>query len=621
MQKKIIILPVLVLVCVCVLTFSLLAEDNDKTFSGNFRMGFRKVDTSGADFKYKEDINLDSGVRLFDFSLHYTPTEQLKNLFDRIDVNIYNFGGDPFETMRLSLQKFGKYKFQYDHKKSTYFYHDQHEVNGGQLYDHHTFDFERIMDSALFEISFGKYIDFYLNYDRFTKRGESVTTLDINRIEYEFDKPVREKSDELAAGVNFHLKRYSFTFEERYHEYENTNSLFLPGYADGGPGASYPSSLSLYFLNQPYDFKTYAHTFRFNARPIDSLLLKGSAQYSDQNTNLQTSEEADGIDYLGAPYIVNISGQGSFDRKIKMYDLDLTYLMTNKIAIVGAARYHDFEQNGSLTIDGSDESAALGFTTTAFEGGLNYQFNPKMALTLGYRYETRDLEGAETATNETESLRSGFFGNLKWDFRQGFKLTLDYQRGYFDGPYTLISPTVFDRFRTTLKASVKQFNFSGSYLLTKSESEIPSELWESTRNQLKLRAGYSTETLKLSAAYSLIDIEHKSDRTISYPPDWSGPGGTFPWSILYEGKSNLIDAWASLKLGTNWSIGAYANIYSNTGFWEISRTTAKGYLEYVFTGGLSTQFGYRYIDFKEKDSGFNDYTAHILEVSFGYRWE
>ena len=107
MRKKKILLPALVFVFVCSSAFSLLAQDGDQTFYGNFKMGYRFVDTSGADTKYKEDLNLDTGVRLFDFSLHYTPTEQFRSLFDRIDVNIYNFGGDPFETMRLSIQKFG----------------------------------------------------------------------------------------------------------------------------------------------------------------------------------------------------------------------------------------------------------------------------------------------------------------------------------------------------------------------------------------------------------------------------------------------------------------------------------------------------------------------------------
>jgi len=255
MRRKNILLPVILSVFVISQKFSLHAENKNKTFYGNFKFGYRIVDTSGADFKYKEDINLDNGVRLFNFSLHYTPEEKFKKLFDRLDINIYNFGGDPFESFRLSIQKYGKYKFQYNRKKAAYFYHDLHETGEGHLYDMHTFNFDRIMDSGLLKIQLGNNINLYMNFDRYTKKGDSVTTFDINRIEFEFDKPISEESREVTIGVDVHLKNYSFIFEEKIQDYENSNSLFLPGYADGGASARYPSSFNYFYLNQPYDLK------------------------------------------------------------------------------------------------------------------------------------------------------------------------------------------------------------------------------------------------------------------------------------------------------------------------------------------------------------------------------
>ena len=622
MRRKI-LLSVILPAFVFSLTFPLYAQEKEdnKTVTGKLRFGYRLVDTSGARTKYKEDINLDDGARLFNFSLHFTPNGNLKKLVDRLDLNIYNFGGDPYETFGLSAQKYGKYKFQYDRKKSTYFYEDLHEA-GGHLYDFHTFSFDRVSDSGMLKVWVGKNGALYMNFDRYTKEGESITTFDINRIEFEFDKPIKEKSTVVAFGLDVHFKGYSFVLEEKIQQYENTNSLFLPGCSDGGEGASYPSSLDLFYLNQPYDFKTYTHTLKFNARPFSNLLIAGSAQLSDMDMNLTYSEEADGITYLGRPFAYSLSGQGTFDREINLYDFDITYLLFNKLAIIGAVRYRDFEQDGSLTIDGEPEPAALKYDTLGFEGGLQYQFSPKLALTLGYRNEARNLEGTETVTYEEKTQRNGIFGNLKLDPSRKLKLTLDYQRGWYDNPYTLISPTSFDRFRATAKLRLKQFDLSGSYLLNKSKNDIYDELWESTKNQLSLRVGYNAEDFKLFVGYSLIDVEHKSDRTIAYPPAWTGPG-SFLWEILYEGESHLFDASVSVKLENKWRVGSYANIYSNKGFWEIWRTTLKGYLEYNFQAGYIAQVGYRYVDFKEKssDAGFNDYKAHIFEISFGYRWE
>ena len=621
MRRKNILLPVILSVFVISQKFSLHAENKNKTFYGNFKFGYRIVDTSGANFKYKEDINLDNGVRLFNFSLHYTPEEKFKKLFDRLDINIYNFGGDPFESFRLSIQKYGKYKFQYNRKKAAYFYHDLHETGEGHLYDMHTFNFDRIMDSGLLKIQLGNNINLYMNFDRYTKKGDSVTTFDINRIEFEFDKPISEESREVTIGVDVHLKNYSFVFEEKIQDYENSNSLFLPGYADGGASARYPSSFNYFYLNQPYDFKTYTHTFKFNARPFNSLLMAGSAMVSEQHLNLSYSEDADGINYLGRSFTYSFSGEGSFYRQFQLLDFDISYLLFNKLAIIGAVRYHSFDQDGHLTVDGEREDVDLYFDTLGFECGFQYQIFSKLALILGFRYEARDLEGTETVTYEEETKRTGFFGNLKADLAQTLKLTLDYQHGDYDDPYTLISPTSFNRLRLTAKLRAKEFNVSGSYLWNKSKSEIYDGLWESTKNQLSLRVGYHTKTVKVFVGYSLIDVEHKGNRTVAYPPSWSGPAGAFLWEILYEGESNLLDGSLSLNLEKNWKIGGYANSYSNKGFWEISRIMLKGYLEYTFNTGLITQLGYRYVDFEEKSSGYNDYKANIFEISFGYRWE
>ncbi len=620
MRRRKILLAVLSGALAFSLVFSLLAQEKEENFQGNFRLGYRVVDTSGADFKYMEDINLKEGVRLFEFSLHYAPGEKFAKLFDRMDIHISNFGGDPFETLRLAIRKYGSYRFRYDRKKASYFYHDLHEAGSGLLYDQHTFAFDRIMDSGLFTIDLGKTANLYLNFDLSTKAGESTTTFDLNRVEYEFNKPVSEESRVVAVGVNVHFNGYSFVLEEKIEDYETSNSLFLPGYADGGPGARYPSSLNYYFLNQPYDFKVSTHTLKFNSRPFPGLLVAGSARLSDQDLNLSYSEDADGVDYLGFPFRYSLSGTGSFKRRVQLYELDVSCLLTNRLVAVGAVRYHDFEQDGSFTVDSSAESMALGFDTLGLEAGLQYQFSPRLALTLGLRHETRDLQDAETVTNETQSLRSAFFGNIKWDLRRVGSLTLDYQRGYYDGPYTLISPTLHDRLKATAKVRFKQFDFTGSCLLVKAENEIPSELWESSRTQLKLRLGYRAEKVKVSAGYALIDVEHRSERTIFYPPSWAGPG-TFPWSIHYEGKSHLLDGSLSLSLAEKWTVGTYANFYTNRGFWEISRTQARAYVEYTLAGGLNAQLGYRFVDFEEKISGFNDYQANIVEISFGYRWK
>jgi hypothetical protein len=609
-------------------------QAKEKSFTGSFQFGYRAVDTSGAYEKYREHLNLEKGVRLFNLDLAYLATDALKKLFDRIDLRLTNFGGDPFETFSLSILKAGTYKFRFDRRKSDYFYSDLQQVGRGALYDARRLDFTRTSDSGSFGLTLSRALDVYLDFNRQVKAGDGTTTLDLNRTEFEMDQPLSEKLTEAAIGLNLHFPRYSFVLEERVQEYSNSNSLFLPGYADGGEGASYPSSLSSFRLSQPYDFKANVHTLRFTARPLESLLVKGSARLSSQDTTLSYQEDAIGVDYLDYGFRTSAAGAGKFDRAIGLYDLDLTYLLLDKLALVGAVRYSDFSQTGSLTIDGATEKADFGFRTLGLEAGVQYQINSRLGLTLGYRNERRTLDRLETATYETETVRHGLFGNLKWNSKS-LKLTVDYQRGDYDEPYTLISPTQFDRFRLTAKVRLDKFDLSAGYLTARTRNEIPggvnfrvvyaedeyADLWKSSNDQLNLRLGYRAAKLAFSAGYAWIDVKHDSTRLVAYLPYWTGGAGTFPWTVSYEGRSGLLDTSLSWTLDPAWKVGAYLDRYMNKGFWPIKRTMFRGYVEHTFPGGFVSQLGYRLVNFKETDSGANDYKAGILEFSFGYRWD
>ena len=621
MQRKKIIIPVLLAAFVFSLAFSLQAQDENNGLTGNFQFGYRMVDTEGALTKYKEDFNLEKGFRLFNLNLHYAPTEKLQKLFDRLDLTIYNFGGDPFESFRLSVQKVGLYKFQYDRKKSTYFYDDE-TVAGGVPYDHHTFDFVRYIDSAVFTVNVTKFINVYMNYDRYTKEGESVTTFDINRIEFEFDKPVREESKTAAFGVDFHMKRVSLLLETKKSKYTNENSLFLPGVAGGETGAYYPSSLDFFVINQPYDLETDTFTLKLNANPFDNLIISGSGQWNTQAMTLGFSEGAKGTDYMDNCFEYGFTGAGAFDRKFSLMEADLTYLLFDKLALVGAVRYNDFEQSGSMTVvDAGSMSQDIGYDTTAVEGGLQFSLSSKFAITGGYRWEERELASLETVEFMDNTSRNGFFGNIKADLFKGFNLTLDYQDGNVENPYTLIGPTAYSRFRVTAKYRSGGLTLSTGILTKRSKSDVFGQsAWASDRDQFNFRIGYNADTFGISLGYSTINVQHEATRSIWYPPAWSGGPGSFAWTIDYEGKSAILDGSVSFAITDDFHIGAYYNSYKNEGFWEISRNMLKAYVEYAFTNGIIASVGYRSVDY-EGNSDADTYKANIFELSFGYRWK
>ncbi len=617
-NKSFLTILMVILFCGFVSSISLSAgEQGEDEFYGKFLVGYRYVDVSGVESKYKEDINLGDGVRLFDFNIHFAPAGKMNKYFDYMNVYIHNFGGDPFESMGLDIVKNGKYKFKFNRRKSEYFYNDHLEGH-----DFHTYAFDRINDSGLFKVWLGKSAHAYIDFNSYTKKGSSVNTLDIGRVEFEFEKPIDEMSTEVTLGFDYSGKSFAFVIEEKFTDFENATSMFLPGYADGGDFARYPTALNYFHLDMPYDMKGITHTAKFTFNPIKRLLLKGSFMIMNQDTEFTYDESAMGIDYVGAGFSYDYTGDGDFSRKSQVYDLDFTYFLNDKMALVGTTFYNNFDQTGSMTIDGEKTSMDLKYETGGVEAGLQYQPNTKFGFTIGYRMEQRDVEDAIVIEDVNEpTSKTGIFGNLNLRLNKKFRVTADYQYGTYDNPLTLISPTDFHRFRLTAKYKNKNLYFSGSYLFNKSESDQNGEMWTSDKNQLNLRLGIYKKKLHFSAGYSLIDVTRKGDRSIYYPPSWSGGEGTYVWDILFEGTSNLFDLYVYSKLSDKTGLGAYLNYYKNNGSWELTRTNFKLFFKYFCEKGFIGQLNYRYVDFKENDFGYNDYKANIFEISFGYSWK
>ena len=616
----------LALVLAPALTFAADDKDGDKGFTGSLSFGYRAVDQSGAADMYRQDINLDKGVRLFNFDLSYAPAGDLQSLFDRIDVHALNLGGDPYESFGLSVRKNGSYTLRYDHRKSTYYYANNDATAPGVLFDPVRFNFDRVTDAGSLGVTLTKVLSAFVNFDRYTTSGASASSYDVTGDVLDAAQPVSEKMTSMGFGLDLHVERLGLVFEQKHQNYQNVNSYFPSG---------------------PFNFTDDVSTFRLSARPLDSLILRGSAQLSKLDADVTT------LDGGGAAAVA--TGQGAFTRKIQLFDLDLTWLLADRLAVVGEARYDTFGQAGLMTNADGTYAPDFGFKTFGVEGGLQLQLFQGFTLTGGFRYEKRTFTNAagdaavadtptpdtatgplQTVTYEDHTVRRGLYGNLSWSLK-GFKLTMDYQHGSYDDPYTLMSPTSTDRFRATASYKIQGFSVAASFLSARTKNEIPSgvnfriiyaddnysDLWKASNDQVSLRVGYAAATFNASVGYSLINFTTDSTRLVAYNPYWTGPAGTFPWVISYQGKSTLLDATVGLALDANWKLGATAFSYQNSGFWPLEQLTLKAYLEYSFLGGFVSQLAYRYYNFKETDTELliqNNYSAGILELSFGYRW-
>jgi len=596
-----------------------LAQYDD--FSGGIRIGYRAVDVSGNDNKYREDIDLDDGPRLFELSFHFVPQEgdAAKQMVDRINLDVNNFGGDPFETLSLGVQRFDRFEFRYNRSKSEYFYND----TLGTLPDLHGFDFERVRDHASLDLDLTKRATFTFGFDRFTKTGNSTTTLDVQRDEFEFDKPIDESLNDYQVGFSYAWNEVTLTVEEQVRDYQNLYEIFLPGQSQG-EDAEDSAVLDFFFLDQPYDYSANTHVARIVATP-GKWIVRGQVMLQDLDLDLSASESSSGTSFVGSPFTTNVNGRGQVDRQMDLFDLDLTYALNDRFAIIGGAYSRSLDQDGDFLFGDELNRGKWKIDTTGFEGGVEVVATDSITLSGGVRVESRDvdrgvLEGGEPGEgiDETESHstdQTGFFGTFAYrPAGSAFRLTAEVDDSSYDDPFTETSPT--DRLRWRVRGDYglgHGFSVAGSYLSHTSDNNDSG--WDSSYDQATLRLAYSDPKLSASLGYGLVDVERRIDK--------SPLAGSNPIDlpvIFYEINTDYVDGQLRWSATSTWVVGGSFRFYDNSGTFGLTRDDVRAFVDYVFPTGYTAGVAYRTVSYSEDANGLDDYDADILELSVGYRW-
>lgn len=592
-------------------------------FAGGFRLGYRLVDIDGAERKYREDIDLEEGPRLFGLDLHYVPREgPLVGRIDRFDLDISNLGGDPFETMRLDVGRAGAFDLSWTRTRSSYFYEDLlvppgtgsvRESTGG---DFHHFDFERVRDRASLSVPVSALATVHLGLNRYTRRGESTTTLDVSRDEFEVDRPIDESLNDFSAGVELKFDRFTVTLEEGVRDYENHYELFLPG-ASLGENRTNQTRLDFYFLDQPYDLESLEHRVRAVARPTDRWLIRAAATLLDFDADVEADERFQGIGFNGLPLDSETFGDGRIEGDGALFDVDATFLISDRWAVIAGAHRRQRDQEGDVLFGAERFLGQWDVSTTGAEAGLEWAPTAALTLSGGVRWEERDVEHAVgtdvLGARETETTEhTGFFVTGGWRPANGLRLTAELDTSSYDDPFTVAAPT--DRLRYRVRAQVP---LAGPWSLAASvsgnEAENDEVDYETSIQRWDGRVRYSLPTLQASLGFSHHEIERDVDQIVLV-----GAPSLYP--IDYEADADFLDLHVEWRPRTAWTVGAMALLYDNDGSFAVERDDLRAWVERSFPGGYAVGGTYRTVDYREGSFRLDDYEADVLELYLGWRW-
>lgn len=622
MKKNRIFILVLGMIILASSIFLRADEEDMVKLSGNFELGYRYVDIEGNKDKYFEDLNLRKGPRLLTLNFDLLPSGKYKNYFDLLNVYASTLGGDPFESYGFTMKKYGAFNFRYGHRKSTYYCKDiilppgladVSTTTGG---DFHTYNFERSFDNLYLDLRPAKGTKLFVSFDRQSRSGESTTTLDIARDEFELDSPLDELKTEYAAGLQVNLNKFDFYLEGSYRDYENRSKILLPGYSEGENTENFTDLFS-YELRAPYDFTMPLVAARVNARPIARLQATVSYTRSDLNMDLNYYEKGLGTNYDDTPLDYVSTGFAEISRKFNLLDADLSYMVHEKVYLIGGFRFNRLEQDGELTIAGSDPiESTHEIKTSIYEAGTQVLPFKALSVSGGLRLESREVsyeqEHGEEESHETN--RTTFFFNANYGLSNTLRVMAEYERGAYKGPYTLTSPTDLNRFKIRAKFKpMESLNIVFTFLRRDLKNDDSGGKFES--NTLSVDISYSMKSkMYLAAGYSRLDIDTSIANIVTYQFQQA------PWNIKYKGGNNVFRGSLKYVINKNVSAGFMANTYKNSGTWELDWTDLDGWIRVTLNNGYSLFLSYRYNNYDETLYNFDDYSSHIYTVGFGYNF-
>ncbi len=273
---------------------------------GSLEVGYRWIPNIDGNFNaYRSVVNLGEGPKLLDAD--FSILNSSKRFFDRADVHATSWGGDPYNTLRVDIQRGGAYRLTADYRNIAYFnflpsFADP-TLSLGRLLDQNSFDTAIRTTNVQLDLLPNKWITPYVGFGRNTQFGRGITVFHTDRNEYPVATLFSDQSNNYRGGVRVELGRYHFNVEQGGTTYREDQ-----GASDSTPN---PGNFTGAFLGQTLPLNQLSELYRVRsdsvytkvlaaANPYSWLSVTGQFVYSRPRTDITYTQASSGTFYLGS---------------------------------------------------------------------------------------------------------------------------------------------------------------------------------------------------------------------------------------------------------------------------------------------------------------------------------
>jgi hypothetical protein len=406
------------------------APSTEQWITGSFDFGYRWVgDVRGSLPTYRSIVNLGAGPKLT--GLDFTITDPKHRLFDRIDARANAWGGDPYNTAHIDVNKRGVYELRGDYRNIAYFNALPSFANplAPRGFDERAFDMRRrsgYMDLELFP---GKHILPYLVFERNSGYGHGVETwVQDSNDSFAVPMLLRDSTNNYRGGVRLEYNRWHVTLEQGGTTYKDDDQASANGANIGDRTTPIlGGTLVLNTLTQTYGVRgssVYTKVLA-TASPFSWLDLNGQFLYSEPKTDARYFDTATGNFALLSSLLLysgqyNI-GSSSSNAKHTLVSAGAEIRPFKRLKIIDSFSTNRYNETGAgalteqiLVTPGATFPALVSALSTQQAVTNNRQqveaildVTKKITLRGGYRYEWGDATVRAGTLDQSGSLGLG----------------------------------------------------------------------------------------------------------------------------------------------------------------------------------------------------------------------
>lgn len=438
--------------------------------------GFRMKDIDGNENKYRSDLNYRAGFRVFDSHLLLETENGKGKPFDSLLVSVTGWGSDPTGLTRINADKLGVYKANLTVRRVKYFNNlVNHALNEhNQNTQHSMVD----LDATIFPQSERFRVILGASYG--STQGPGTYTTRAYSDEFPVDTFANVKNIDFRVGAEGKLAGFNWGLTQGFRNFSDRSSYSIT-VPEPGNNPTNTAILNTFRRIFPTDGdvtytsgtvnRTFGKRFDFTGRGI----------YSISKTDMQMIETITARDNSNNFVDLDEFIIGADAKRIQArVDLGFTAMITDDLRFSNTFNFDRFSISGDEAFQESlfrrnaagnplatTVTRSTGYRLTKYRrltntSELDYQVSNRFAFHVGYRYTKRNVEGsgidttltsAPSPTNpafissEEHNNTHAFIGGTKIKPTKNWVIFADVEKGSADNVFTRVENYKYTSFR------------------------------------------------------------------------------------------------------------------------------------------------------------------------------